>query len=581
MTQPDESSGLRYEVGDRPPHMLAAALGFQIVVLILAGIVLIPIIVLKAAGSSHEVMSWAIFAALLVSGLTTILQARPIGPIGAGYPLFMGTSGAFIAVSTTAVQEGGLPLLATLVVLSSLIQFLFSARLSLLRKVITPTVGGTVIMLIAVAIFPICFRMLVSLPEHIDPTSAAGPVCAGVTFLVVLGISLLASGQMRLWGPLIGIVVGCAVASFFGLFDLTPVREAAWIGLPQASWPGLDLSFDVRLLALLPAFMIVTIVGAIETYGDGIAIQRVSVRSRQPVDFRAVQGAVNADGVGNLLSGLLGTFPNTTYATSISVVVLTRVAATRVAVYGGALMMAFAFLPKISTLLQAIPDTVVGAYVLVLLVLLFAQGLRMVSEGGLSYENGFVVCLSFWLGMGFQNQLVFPDHLPSWAHTLLDSGMTSGSFVAIFLTFVLAIKNRSHDRVTLPASIAGIPQLREFLARLATAAGWDTGAIDRLQLAGEEALLFLIDKEEQAARAKPTPIRVSARESDHQLELEFLSGPGAENIESLVSELAEADRPTAEDAGLRVLSHLATELRHEQFHDRNYLLVALDSRTLS
>jgi NCS2 family nucleobase:cation symporter-2/xanthine permease XanP len=576
-----DDSALRYEVGDRPPHLLAAALGFQIVVLILAGIILIPIIVLKSAGASPEVTTWAIFAALLVSGLTTILQGRPLGPIGSGFPLFMGTSGAFIAVSTQAVKEGGLPLLATLVVVSSLIQFLFSARLSLLRKVITPTVGGTVIMLIAVAIFPICFRLIGSVPAHIDPSSAAGPVSAGVTFFVILGISLLSAGQLRLWGPLIGTVVGTLVASYFGLVDLARVHAAAWIGLPSAAWPGLDLSFDQRLWGLLPAFLIVTIVGAIETYGDGIAIQRVSVRSRRPVDFKAVQGAVNADGVGNLLSGLAGTLPNTTYATSISVVVLTRVAATRVAVYGGLLMMVFAFLPKISAVLQAIPDAVVGAYVLILLVLLFAQGLSMVSEGGLTYENGIVVCLSFWLGMGFQNQLVFPDHLPQWAHTLLDSGMTSGSFVAVLLTLVLAIKNRSQDRVTLQASVAAIPELQTFLARLATTVGWDKTASDRLQLAGEEALLFLIDKEEQASRTRPTPIRLSARESAGQLELEFLSGPGAENIENLVSELGEKPRATEQEAGLRVLSHFATALRHEQFHDRNYLLVVVDSRPLS
>ena len=581
MSEPGRSSGLRYEVNDRPPHLLSAALGFQVVVVILAGIVITPIIVLKAAGSSEQVMSWAIFAALLVSGLTTILQARPLGPIGAGYSLFMGTSAAFIAVSTTAVREGGLPLLATLVVLSSLIQFTLSARLSLLRRIITPTVGGTVIMLIAVDIFPICFRLVTTLPAHIEPTSLAGPFTAGATVVVILAVSLLSSGQARLWGALCGVVTGCAVGSFFGLLDLTAVREASWLGLPRAGWPGLDLSFDTTLLALLPAFMIVTVVGAIETFGDGIAIQRASARTQQPVDFKAVQGAINADGVGNLLSGLLGTLPNTTYSTSIAVVQLTGVAAARVGVYGGALLMSVAFLPKISALLRSIPDVVVGAFLLVLLVLLFAQGLRLAAGGGLSYENGFVVCLSFWLGMAFQNQLVFPDHLPEWAHTLLDNGMTSGTLVAVLLTSVLAIKNRTRDRITLEASTAAIPELQDFLSRLATKLGWDKGATDRLQLAGEEALLFLLGKEEEASRATPSPIPVSAREVDGLLELEFLSGPGAENIENLVRELGERDQVTAEDAGLRILSHLATELRHEQFHDRTYLSVKLDSRPLS
>lgn len=576
----NSTSCLRYAVGERPPHLLAAALGFQVVVLILAGIVLIPIIVLKAAGGSQAVMTWAIFASLLVCGITTILQARPVGPVGAGYILFMGTSGAFIAVSTSAVKAGGLPLLATLVVASSLIQFLFSARLSLLRRIITPTVGGTVIMLIAVNIFPICFRMLDSLPDGANPRSAAGPITAAVTFLTIVVVSLLASGQLRLWGPLMGVIAGCTVAASFGLIDPARALGAPWFGLPSSGWPGLDLSFDARLWALLPAFLIVTIVGAIETFGDGIAIQRVSTREREPVNFKAVQGAVNADGVGNLLSGLFGTLPNTTYATSISVVQLTGVAATRVAVYGGLITMAVAFLPKVSALLQSIPDVVVGAYILVLLVLLFAQGLRLATADGLSYENGLVVCLSFWLGMAFQNRLIFPDQMSAWAHDLLDNGMTAGSLLAVLLTLVLAVKNRTRDRILLEPSPAAIPELQAFLTGLAKRMRWDRSAIDRLQLVGEEALLFLLRKEEEIQRDEVLPIPVSAREVDGVLELELISGPDAENIETLVGELREGGRVSAEDAGLRILGHLAAELRHEQFHDRNYLLVKVDSRPL-
>ena len=159
--------------------------------------------------------------------------------------------------------------------------------------------------------------------------------------------------------------------------------------------------------------------------------------------------------------------------------------------------------------------------------------------------------------------------------------MTSGTLVAVVLTSILAIKNRTRDRITLEPSTAAVPELHDFLARLATKLGWDKGATDRLQLAGEEALLFLLGKEEEASRATPSPIPLSAREVDGLLELEFLSGPGAENIESLVRELGEPDRGSAEDAGLRILNHLATELRHEQFHDRTYLLVKLDSRPLS
>ena len=95
---PVSNSRLRYAVDETPSEGLTLGLSLQVVTLVLTGIILVPIIVLNAAGYPQGV-EWAVFAALAVSGLSTILQARPAGPIGAGYPLYMGTSGAFIGVS--------------------------------------------------------------------------------------------------------------------------------------------------------------------------------------------------------------------------------------------------------------------------------------------------------------------------------------------------------------------------------------------------------------------------------------------------------------------------------------------------
>ena len=113
-------------------------------------------------------------------------------------------------------------------------------------------------------------------------------------------------------------------------------------------------------------------------------------RGAVPVDFRAVQRAVNADGVGNLASGLAGTMPNTTYSTSISIADLTGVGARKVALYGGVLILLTAFIPKIPALLRLVPDAVAGAYVLIFIVLLFRQGVRMVTTGGFGYEKGVI-----------------------------------------------------------------------------------------------------------------------------------------------------------------------------------------------
>ena len=428
---------IRYEPDEKPPLVLAFGIGFQAAMLTVGGLVLTPAIVIRAANQSEAYLSWAVFAGLIISGATTILQCVRVGRFGAGHILIMGTSGAFIAVCITALVEGGPVLLATLVIISSLFQFVLATRLALLRRIITPVVSGTVVALIAVTIMPIIFRMVSDVPQGTSP--AAAPTSATVTLVTFAALALRASGAWRLWAPIIGIVVGCAVASLFGLYDGARVAEAAWVGVPTFGWPGFDVTFGVEFWMLLPAFVFVTLVGAIETIGDAVAIQRVSWRSPQAVDFRTVQGAVNADGLGNLLSGLASTVPNTTYSSSVPLTELTGVAARSVGVCLGLVFIALAFLPKVAALLLAIPNPVIAAYALVLMGMLFVQGMRIVIQDGIDYRKSVMVGLAFWLGVGFQNQGIFADQLgPRWG-MLLGNGMTAGGLTAIILTLFMEL----------------------------------------------------------------------------------------------------------------------------------------------
>lgn len=250
MAQVNEN--IRYEPDERPPHSVAAGVGFQAAVVIVGSVVLSAVIIGRAANQPESYLTWIAFAALLISGVSTILQAVRVGRIGAGHVLVMGTSGAFIAVCITALLKGGPPLMASLIVVSALFQFALAARLSLLRRILTPVVAGTVIMLIAVTVMPIVFGLLADVPEDTPP--AAAPVTASATLVVLVVLALRAPVSWRLWAPLIGIVVGCVVAASFGLYDIQPVIEASWIGFPESAWPGLDLTFSAQFWALLPAF---------------------------------------------------------------------------------------------------------------------------------------------------------------------------------------------------------------------------------------------------------------------------------------------------------------------------------------
>ena len=567
---------VRYQPDERPPAALAFGLGSQQAVLCIAGVVLTPVIVIRAAGGNDSYLTWAVFAALLVSGLTTIMQAVRLGRIGAGYPLLMGTSGAFIAVCVTALVQGGPELLATLVAISALFQFALSERLSLLRRIVTPTVAGTVIMLIAVTVMPIVFGMLDDVPEGTSP--AAAPASAATTFIVIAALALRATGVWRLWMPLIGLIAGCVVASFFGLYDIESVLAASWVGIPSGGWPGFDLGFGPAFWGLLPAFVFVTLIGATETIGDSIAIQRVAWRKPRAVDFRAVQGAVAADGAGNLLSGLAGTVPNTTYSTSIAITELTGVAARSVGVWIGIVFVVAAFLPIVAAILLAIPSPVVAAYVTVLLSLLFVLGMRIVVQGGVDYRKATIAGTAFWVGVGFQNQVIFADYLGEWWGSLLGNGMTAGGLTAIVLTLFMELTGPRSKRIETALTVEALPDVVAFLRDFAAGRRWSPASIQRLSSAGEEALLSLVKPDADAGTQGKRRLLVIARGSLGSAELEFIAAPGEENLEDRMVLLTErgGGAPAEHEISLRLLRHYASSVHHQQYHDTDIVTVRVE-----
>ena len=566
---------IRYEPNENPPPLLSFGIGFQAAMLVIAGIVLTPAIVIRAADQSEAYLSWAIFAALIISGSTTVLQAVRVGRFGAGHILIMGTSGAFIAVCITALVEGGPALLATLIFISSLFQFALATRLSLLRRIITPVVSGTVVALIAVTIMPIAFQMVSVVPQGTSP--AAAPVSATATLVAIAMLALRASGVWRLWAPVIGIAVGCLVASFFGLYDVARVVEADWVGMPTSGWPGFDLSFGSEFWVLLPAFVFVTLVGAIETIGDSVAIQRVSWRTPRAVDFRTVQGAVNADGLGNLLSGLASTVPNTTYSSSIPLTELTGVAARNVGVSLGLIFIALAFLPKVAALILAIPSPVVAAYVMVLMGMLFVQGMKIVMQDGLDYRKGVVVGISFWLGAGFQNQDIFAAQLGEQWGALLGNGMTAGGLAVLVLTLFTELTGPRRHRLEMDLDITALPKIDGFLRELASRFGWNAASTERLCAAGEETLLSLVQPEDETTPDKRR-LFIVAHGDSAAIELEFVAAVGDENLEDRMVLLGEGSTtPEEHEISLRLLKHFAASVRHQQYHDIDIVTVRVEA----
>ena len=568
---------IRYEPDERPPLPLAIGFGLQQVALNIAVITLIPVIVVRSAGGDEVYLSWTVFAALVVSGVASMVQALRLGRIGAGYPLLMGTSGAFMAASVTALMEAGPAVLATLILFSALLQFAISMRLDLLRRLITPTVAGTVSMLIAVTVMPVVFLLLEDVPETASPV--AGPTCTAVTLLGFVLLSIRASHAWRPWMPPSGLALGILVAMLFGIYDFDRVLDADWIGFPHEGWPGIDLHFGVEFWAVLPAFVLVTMIGVIETIGDIVVVQGLSWRKPRPTDYREVQGAVHADGVGNLLSSIAGTVPHSTYSSSISLMALTGIAARSVGIWMGLVLVLIAFMPKVAALLLAIPGPVIAAYMLILLSLLFMFGLNILIKDGLDHRKSLVVGISFWVGVGFQNQVVFSDLMPEWLALMLHNGMTSGGLMAIILTAFMHFLGVPRRRIKSALDASAIPEIDAFLSKFAAQRGWAGEALARIRSAGEEALLCLIGRDALSASQQEgkRQLSLTVYGDEREMELEFVAASGKENLENLMALLPQTEGlPKEGNISLQLLQHYASSVRHQQYHDTDILMVQVD-----
>ena len=569
------TTGIRYQPDEHPPTAVSLGLGLQLAIISVTVTVLIPTVVMRAGGATENHLAWAVFGATVISGAATVLQTVRFGRIGMGHVLMMGTSGAFIAVCISALAQGGPALLATLVVAAALFQLLLSARLALFRRVLTPTVSGTVILLIPVTVMPVVFDMLGDVPD--GSPAAAAPLSALATVLVVVGLALKSTGALRLWAPVLGVVAGSAVGALFGIYDLERVTGASWVGLPAGPWPGFAVDFGPAFWTLLPAFLLVALIGSIRTISSSIAAQRTSWRRPRAVDYRAVQGAAAVDGLGNLVSGFAGTVPNTAYTTGVSLADLTGVAARTLGVAAGVILMALAFLPRVLALLLAIPNPVIAAYLTVIVAMLFVIGMKMVLQDGMDYRKGLVVGVAFWLGVGFQSDVVFPEYVAGFAGGLLRNGMTAGGLAAILMTAFMELTAPRRSRFVGELGIATLPRIREFLGDFTSRSGWGTTMANRLTAAAEEALLTLMRQDEAGGEGRW--LRLVAYRQEVGAILEFAVAPGEENLQDRMALLAEhsGDGPNESEMSLRLLRHVAASVRHQQYHDTDILTVRVEA----
>ena len=146
--EPVEKTDLIYGIDDRPPFKEALFAALQHLLAIFVAIITPPLIIAGALKLDLETTGFLVSMALFASGVSTFIQCRRIGPVGAKLLCIQGTSFSFIGPIITAGLAGGLPLIFGACIAAAPIEMVISRTFKYMRSIITPLVSGIVVLLI-------------------------------------------------------------------------------------------------------------------------------------------------------------------------------------------------------------------------------------------------------------------------------------------------------------------------------------------------------------------------------------------------------------------------------------------------
>lgn len=375
--------------------------------------------------------------ALLTSGIATIVF---ILVTRFQVPAYLGSSFAFIIPIQVATASGGIGS----AMIGSMFVALVYGIVSLLiwktgykwiMKLLPPIVVGPVIMVIGLALAPTAVKMASTIDvDGVPVYNLLHFSAALVTLAAAIICIMFFKGIISLMPILIGIVVGYIYSAAIGILDFSKVLEAKWFEMPEMLIPGIDYEFIIT-----PTLLFIMVPIAIVTISEHIGHQLVLGRivDRNYIENPGLNRSLLGDGLGTLLSGLIGGPPKTTYGENIGVLALTRVYSIYVIIGAAIFAILFSFLGKVMAIIATIPAAVLGGISILLFGIIASSGLRMLVDHKIDFGNQRnLVISSVILVIGIGGATI------KFSETFEIEGMALAAIVGVLLNLVLPGKTK-------------------------------------------------------------------------------------------------------------------------------------------
>ena len=333
-----------YDVEEKVPLLQGIPLSLQHLFAMFGSTVLVPFLL-------HVNPATALF----MNGIGTILYLI----ICKGkLPAYLGSSFAFIspvlAVLATSglsygdAQGGFIAFGLSFIILSFVVGKLGTAWIDI---ILPPAAMGAVVAVIGLELAPLALDMSGFISDTMQSQGIPNEL-AMITSVFTLAVAILASVSGR------GFLSVIPVSTFY------------------------EPTFNIHaIMIIMPALFVVF------AEHIGHVVVTSSIVDRDLIKNPGLNRSLFADGVSNVLSGFVGSTPNTTYGENMGVMAITRVYS--VWVIGGAAIFAilFSFIGKIAAIIHAIPVPVMGGISVLLFGVIACSGIRMLIEKKVDYTS--------------------------------------------------------------------------------------------------------------------------------------------------------------------------------------------------
>jgi uracil permease len=379
-TKSKEQSVVGYLPSDTPPWGAMLSLAFQQVLTMFPATVLVAILTKFDVGVT-----------LLASGVGTIVallvSSRRI-------PMYYGSSFSYISVVITAMSlyandcfsnpttfycPEGVRLVQVGIIGTAVVEILIGLLImrigkAALDKVLPPIITGSVAVVIGVALAGAALNM-----------AGANWLIAFITLVVTVAFSVYLQGKglIGMLPILMGAIVGYIVAIPMGLVDFAPVTDAAWLRVPNITFPAFG---DPRAWAVVVSISLIAIATIPEStahlYQMSLYIDALAKElGRAPIEIKKLIGLnLIADGADDVVVGMLGGCAGTNYGENNSLMAITRNYSVPVLMTAGVIAILLGFIGKLAALVNTIPVAVTGGLAIYLFGVIGMQGIALIQS---------------------------------------------------------------------------------------------------------------------------------------------------------------------------------------------------------